>query len=54
VELIVTCACGFEVRGRPEDLIPVVRQHGIDVHNMEVTDEQVLAMARPAGTADGS
>jgi predicted small metal-binding protein len=45
---IVSCACGFEVRGTDEELIPVVRQHGLEVHNMEVTPEQVLAMAVPA------
>jgi predicted small metal-binding protein len=47
-ELIVRCECGFEARGREADLVPVVQQHGRDVHNMEVTHEQVLAMAKPA------
>lgn len=47
-EMIVTCACGFEVRASRDMLIPLVRQHGRDVHNMDVSDEQVLAMARPA------
>ena len=48
VELIVKCDCGFEMRGREVELIPVVQQHGRDAHNMDVTPEQVLAMARPA------
>lgn len=47
-ELVVTCDCGFEARGTEEELIPIVQQHGIDAHNMKVTDEQVLALARPA------
>jgi predicted small metal-binding protein len=47
-ELVVTCACGFEARGEPERLIPLVQQHGRDVHNMSTTAEQVLALARPA------
>jgi predicted small metal-binding protein len=38
----------FEARGKEQELIPIVKQHGFDVHNMTVTDEQVLAMARPA------
>jgi len=42
---IVTCACGFEARGTEDELIPLVQQHGRDVHNMPVTAEQVLAMA---------
>jgi predicted small metal-binding protein len=45
VEKIVTCECGFEARGTEEELIPLVQQHGRDVHNMLATAEQVLAMA---------
>jgi len=42
---IVTCACGQQWRGTEVELIEVVRQHGLDVHNMAVTDDQVRAMA---------
>jgi predicted small metal-binding protein len=48
VELIVRCECGFEARGPEAELVPVVQKHGREVHNMEATPEQVLAMARPA------
>ena len=47
-ELVVRCDCGFEARGDAEKLIPLVRKHGREAHNMEVTRDQVLAMARPA------
>ena len=47
-ELVVRCECGFEVRGTEDELVPVVQQHGRDAHNMQVTREQVLAMAQPA------
>lgn len=47
---IVTCACGQQWRGTDDELIPLVQQHGLDVHNMPVTPEQVLAMA----VADGA
>ena len=47
-ELLVRCDCGFEARGSEERLIPVVQKHGIDAHNMTVSREQVLAMAKPA------
>jgi len=47
-DLIVRCDCGFEARGTEEQLIPVVQKHGRDAHNMDVTPDQVLAMARPA------
>jgi len=48
---VVTCACGMRWEGTLAELIPVVREHGRDVHNMEVTDAQVAAMAvdRDAG-----
>ncbi len=46
-ELLVKCDCGFEARGTQAELIPVVQEHGRDAHNMSVTPEQVLAMARP-------
>lgn len=46
-ELVVRCDCGFETRGPEETLIPAVRRHGQEAHNMQVTREQVLAMARP-------
>ena len=48
VELIVNCDCGFEARGREDELVPAVQRHGREAHNMDVTREQVLAMARPA------
>ena len=48
VELIVRCDCGFEARGDEAKLVPAVQRHGREAHNMEVTREQVLAMARPA------
>jgi len=47
-QLVVRCDCGFEARGTEAELIPIVQQHGRDAHNMDVTSEQVLAMARPA------
>ncbi|TMC88051.1 MAG: DUF1059 domain-containing protein [Chloroflexi bacterium] len=46
-ELIVRCDCGFEARGSEDELIPVVQKHGREAHNMQVTRDQVLAMARP-------
>jgi predicted small metal-binding protein len=48
VVLLVRCECGFEARGGEEELIPTVQKHGREAHNMEVTREQVLAMAQPA------
>jgi predicted small metal-binding protein len=47
-ELVVRCDCGFEARGTEDTLVPAVQKHGIEAHNMQVTREQVLAMAHPA------
>lgn len=47
VELAVRCDCGFEARGTEEELVPSVQKHGREAHNMQVTREQVLAMAHP-------
>lgn len=46
-ELMVRCECGFEARGKPAELIPVMQKHGRESHNMDATPEQVLARARP-------
>ena len=46
-ELLVRCDCGFETRGAEDVLIPAVVKHGQEAHNMQVTREQVLAMAQP-------
>jgi predicted small metal-binding protein len=47
-DIVVTCACGFTVQGGQDDVVARTQEHGRDVHNMEVTVEQVLAMAQPA------
>jgi hypothetical protein len=46
-ELIVKCACGYEIRGEPEVLVPAMQRHGRHVHNMEATADDILALARP-------
>ena len=43
---VVTCECGgFQERGTLEELVPLVQAHGTAFHNMDVTEEQVLAMS---------
>jgi predicted small metal-binding protein len=44
----VSCECGWSAKGTEEELIPLVQQHGREVHGMEVTREQVLAQLKPA------
>ena len=43
-----TCECGVVIKGRDDDdLVRQAQQHARNVHRMEITREQVLAMARP-------
>ena len=44
----VQCDCGFVARAEDEDtLVFVVQKHAKEVHDMDLTREQVLAMAKP-------
>jgi len=47
--MIVRCDCGFIGRGNEEAVIAQTQHHGRELHNMEVTPEQVSAMAKSAG-----
>jgi predicted small metal-binding protein len=45
----VSCDCGKTIRERTDDqLVAAVQKHAREVHKMELTREQVLAMAEPA------
>ena len=45
---IMRCDCGQVVRGETDDdLVANVQKHAREVHDMEITREQVLAMAQP-------
>ena len=44
----VTCPCGYIVRGTDEEeLVVKAQRHAKEEHGIELTREQVLAMARP-------
>jgi predicted small metal-binding protein len=46
---VITCPCGFIVNGATdEELIARAQKHAKDVHQMELSPEQALSMARPA------
>jgi hypothetical protein len=45
---IIRCPCGTVVRGRDEEtLVAQAQKHAREVHAMELTREQALAMASP-------
>jgi predicted small metal-binding protein len=46
---IMQCDCGYVVRGETDnELVANVQKHAREVHDMEITKEQVLAMAQQA------
>ncbi len=43
----IQCDCGYVARGETDDeLVADAQKHAREVHNMEITREQVLAMAQ--------
>ncbi|HUF12985.1 MAG TPA: DUF1059 domain-containing protein [Longimicrobiales bacterium] len=45
----VSCDCGKVIREKNDDqLVATVQKHAKEVHDMELTREQVLSMAEPA------
>jgi predicted small metal-binding protein len=49
MEKVITCPCGFVVNGASdEELIARAQKHAKEVHQMELSREQALAMAKPA------
>ena len=47
----LTCACGWQTTGTPDDVYLAALEHGRRLHNMEVTRDQVEQMSTPV--ADG-
>ena len=44
----VQCDCGLVARADDDDtLVDIVQKHAKEVHNMEMSRDQVLAMASP-------
>ena len=49
MQKIINCPCGFIVKADTDDqLVAKAQQHAKEVHQMELTRDEALAMARPA------
>ena len=49
MQKVITCPCGFIVNGASdEELIARAQKHAKEVHQMDLSREQALSMARPA------
>jgi predicted small metal-binding protein len=53
VQKIVTCDCGFEAIGTEDDLVEIMQAHERDTHGVEVTREEVVALAFPIDPIGG-
>ena len=47
MEKVIQCPCGTALRDEDE-LVSKAQQHAKELHSMELTREQALAMAKPA------
>ncbi|MGH9153126.1 MAG: DUF1059 domain-containing protein [Acidimicrobiales bacterium] len=46
---VIKCDCGLVVRGdTDEELVKAAQRHAKQVHDMDLTADQILAMAEPA------
>ena len=49
MDKVINCPCGFIVRGANDDeLVSKAQEHAKQVHQMVLTREQALAMAKPS------
>ena len=45
---VFTCECGVVLKGKDDDeIVRLAQRHAREVHRIQITREQVLAMARP-------
>ena len=49
MQKVINCPCGFVVRGASdEEVVARAQEHARQVHQMELSRDQALAMAKPA------
>lgn len=49
MEKVIHCPCGFVVKAETDDqLVSEAQKHATEVHQMDLTREQALSMAKPS------
>lgn len=49
MEKVINCPCGFVLKGESDDeVVQKAQAHAKQVHQMDLSREQALAMAKPA------
>lgn len=52
MQYLLTCACGWETEGAEDEIVLEAQTHGRDLHNMDVSREDAIAMAAPKSDSD--
>lgn len=48
MEKMIQCPCGFVIKAESDEAVVArAQQHAKEVHNMDLSREQALAMAKP-------
>lgn len=46
---VIECPCGYTLRGEDDrSVVTAAQRHAAEVHGQELSEDQALAMARPA------
>jgi predicted small metal-binding protein len=49
MEKVINCPCGFVVKGETDDqIVSKAQNHAKEVHQMDLTRDQALSMAKPS------
>jgi predicted small metal-binding protein len=49
MDKVIQCPCGFVIKAESDDaVVASAQKHAKEVHNMDLSREQALAMAKPA------
>jgi predicted small metal-binding protein len=49
MQKVITCPCGFVLKGdSDDDVVQKAQAHAKQVHQMDLSREQALSMAKPA------
>lgn len=52
MEMYASCDCGWSLRGAEAEVHRALRDHGVAVHGIELTDDQLRAVSRPVAADD--
>lgn len=51
-QLVVRCECGWETVGTEDEVVTATQAHGVEVHNMQASRADVMAMSSTVEPTD--